>query len=135
MKPKFLFALLVINGLVSIGSDSVIAATLKIDRDAIDLGETISKLIDLHPDAHYLVELAVNRASIANKCVVDLDAKDVNSSDKDIYQRGRLPKEKSNPDLAQPQPQNSQTEKKSSPDAAIAPEVVPRARRLMGARG
>lgn len=135
MKPKFLFALLVISGLVSI-SDSVIAATPEIDKDAINISKTISKLIDLHPDSHYLVELAVNRALLASKCVVDMDAKDVNSSDKDIDRRVTPPKEKSEPDLCQSQPQDIRTYKRCRTNGVITPKVVPVIRRrFMGARG
>jgi hypothetical protein len=135
MKTKFLFALLAINGLVSIDSNSAIAASPKIDKDTINISQTIAKLIDLHPDSHHLVELAVNRALLANKCVVDLDAKDPKSTDRDVYPKVTPPSEKSKTDLPQPQPQNIQTDKSPRTDNAIAPEVVPIRRRLMGARG
>jgi hypothetical protein len=136
MKIQFVFMLLAIDGLVSIGTSSIATATPNIDRDTINLSQTISKLIDLHPDAHHLVELAVNRALLANKCVVDLDAKDLNSSEKEIYQRVIPPSEKSKTDLPQPQTQNIQTYKRCRPDDVIAPEVLPvTRRRFMGARG
>jgi hypothetical protein len=135
MKTKFVFALIVVNGLVSIASNTAIAATPKINEDAINLSQTISKLIDLDPASHHLVELAVNRALLANKCVVDLDAKDVNTSDREIYRQVTPPTEKSKTDTPQPQPQNIRTYKRCRPDNVIAPEVAPVMRRLMGARG
>ncbi len=69
MKTKFLLALLAINSFF-LGSNSASATStnaVTTHPDIANLSRTISDLVDLDSDSHSLMELAINRALLAQK--------------------------------------------------------------------
>jgi hypothetical protein len=69
MKTKFLLTLLTLNGLffgANIASASTVSPTEN-SQNIANLSRTISKSIDLSSDYHALIELAIDRALLAQK--------------------------------------------------------------------
>jgi hypothetical protein len=119
MKAKFFLALLALNGLLlTAHSASANSGSTGENRHEItQLSRTISELVKLDPDAHSLVEMAINRALIAQK------AGDTPDSKPPIA--GGIPA----PDFTTaPQPQPIVNDKIANPNPAA---TKPRVRRIV----
>jgi hypothetical protein len=67
MKARFFLALLAVNGLVFAANSASAFTRSSTDNphDAADLSRSISKIVNLKPDTHSLIEMAIDRALLA----------------------------------------------------------------------